>query len=106
MFSKWEDAKHHGQGENFCDEFCLSNLVLENSVKCKQQLINVLEEIGLISAEHQCNVNSDDDEVLKATIAAGLYPGVAKVTKVIVSNKKKKSILETSSEKKVQIHIR
>jgi hypothetical protein len=79
-------------------------LVLENSVKYKRQLINVLRKIGLVSVEHQCNLNSDDDEVLKAAIAAGLYPGVAKVA--LVNHKKEKTILETSSEKKVQIHIR
>ncbi|XP_072169908.1 ATP-dependent DNA/RNA helicase DHX36-like [Diadema setosum] len=82
----WEEAREHGDDGSYCWHNFMSNNVLKMLDKMKGQYSDLLHELRFIShrsAKHPAaNRNSENIQLVKAVLCAGLYPKVAHVYKV------------------------
>ena len=82
-FKGWEEAKRNHSESNYCWEHFLSMNHLNFIAGIKNQFAQLLHYIGFVqSSNHKSrenNINSENINVIKAVICAGLYPNVAKL---------------------------
>jgi len=78
----WEDSDSEGHARDFCWKHFLSDSTLRMLDKMKGQFAEHLHASKFLSTSdfrnRACNRNSGNEALVKAIIAAGLYPNVAK----------------------------
>lgn len=105
VFSQWEEAVRHRNG----NEFCYANFLSWNTLKMlsnmRQQFAEYLQELNFINSKdikaRELNQNSDNLKVLQAVICAGLYPNVAKGH---FARSKRLMSFSTKTDKKASLH--
>lgn len=79
--NRYIETKKYGGHKQFCWEYFLNSNTLTLLNDMKRQLADYLKEMKFISNNNfkseEWNVNSDNEALVKAVIAAGLYPNVA-----------------------------
>ncbi|XP_053279032.1 ATP-dependent DNA/RNA helicase DHX36 [Pleuronectes platessa] len=108
-FQGWDEAKR--RGFRYEKDFCWDNFLSANTLQMlhnmKGQFAEHLVHAGFVSSKDprdpKSNVNSDNEKLIKAVIAAGLYPKVAKIRP---SHSKKRPGVKvyTQADGKVNIH--
>ncbi|KAL1440709.1 hypothetical protein MTO96_009257 [Rhipicephalus appendiculatus] len=105
VFSQWEEALQHRNG----NEFCYANFLSWNTLKMlsnmRQQFAEYLQELNFIDSKNikarELNQNSDNLKVLQAVICAGLYPNVAKG---VFARNKRLVRCSTKTDEKTSLH--
>nr|XP_037281497.1 LOW QUALITY PROTEIN: ATP-dependent DNA/RNA helicase DHX36-like [Rhipicephalus microplus] len=105
VFSQWEEAVRHRNGNQFCYENFLSWNTLKMLSNMRQQFAEYLQELNFMNSKNikarELNQNSDNLKVLQAVICAGLYPNVAKGS----FNKSKRLMrCSTKTDAKTSLH--
>ncbi|XP_071964340.1 ATP-dependent DNA/RNA helicase DHX36-like [Antedon mediterranea] len=110
-FRGWEEAR--ATGSNAERAYCWNNFMSMNSLKMldnmKTQFCELLCNIGFVlnksCKQDEANIHSDNEQLIKAVLCAGLYPNVAQV-KSRFSKKKQISRVKcyTKQDGKVEIH--
>lgn len=115
-FQGWQRAKREGREKTFCHKNFISPGTMEMIFGMRRQILMHLRGLGLVRPRppgdiKDLNTNSRNWAVIKAVVAAGLYPNFIKVDRdnlVLVSEKEKKvnihnsSVLMAKNEDKVQ----
>ncbi|KAJ3349723.1 hypothetical protein HDU83_000341 [Entophlyctis luteolus] len=89
-YDAWLKASASGKlaERDFCDLNFLSMTALVAISDLRRQYADILADIGFIKRENveaaltgtgECNIYSDDSRIVKAAVAAGLYPQIASV---------------------------
>ncbi|XP_033763100.1 ATP-dependent DNA/RNA helicase DHX36-like [Pecten maximus] len=82
-FKGWERAKQRGTAPHYCFENFLSSSVLKQLAEMKGQFAKLLHDRKFVKtwspSDPSVNINSDNENLVKAIICAGLYPNVAKL---------------------------
>ncbi|XP_050302457.1 ATP-dependent DNA/RNA helicase DHX36-like [Anthonomus grandis grandis] len=90
----------------FCRKYYLSSSILKLLIDMKQQFARELFDMHFIKdphpKSHSSNLNSNNMALVKAIIAAGLYPNVAIITKQKAG--KRPSMLRSIDYEKMQFH--
>ncbi|XP_030852268.1 ATP-dependent DNA/RNA helicase DHX36 [Strongylocentrotus purpuratus] len=109
--SGWEDAKEHRGEGSYCWQNFMSSNILSMLSKMKGQFCDVLHRLRFVSnrsPKHiDANRNSENEQLVKAVLCAGLYPKVAHVDKVPFNRKtgqNRPPRLSTPEDGRVQIH--
>lgn len=81
IFNHWMHLKQNNQNERrFCEEHFISSYHIEQVRGIRSQILNYLYTNGLLKDNSQdLNKNSSNWSMVKAIVAAGLYPFVARV---------------------------
>ncbi|XP_060066798.1 ATP-dependent DNA/RNA helicase DHX36-like [Ylistrum balloti] len=102
-FKGWERAKKQGSASKYCWDHFLSSSVLKQLDGMKKQFAELLYDRKFIrtrnSTDPSVNINSDNENLIKAITCAGLYPNVAK----LASNFARKPIPQ---HKPVKFHLK
>ncbi|XP_037514707.1 uncharacterized protein LOC119391104 [Rhipicephalus sanguineus] len=105
VFSQWEEAVKHRNGNDFCYANFLSWNTLKMLSNMRQQFAEYLQELNFINSKNikarEFNQNSDNLKVLQAVICAGLYPNVAKG---IFARSKRLMRCSTKTDAKTSLH--
>lgn len=102
--TRYLKEKSKGNGRKFCYEYFLNSTTLDLLNDMKKQLVEYLHEMKFITdtnyKDHKWNINSNCNSLIKAIVAAGLYPNVA-----IVRNKERSkfTFYETVEGEKVSV---
>lgn len=84
--SGWEDAKDHHEEGSYCWRNFMSANILKMLSKMKGQFCDVLHELRFVSHSYPkhsaANRNSENEQLVKAVLCAGLYPKVAYIAKL------------------------
>ncbi|KAL3693342.1 hypothetical protein R1sor_006993 [Riccia sorocarpa] len=77
-YDAWQDAKRKGWERNFCWENYLSPPTLQMMEDMRRQFIDLISDIGFVDKNRlqEYNVYSNDVEMVKAVLCAGLFPSV------------------------------
>ena len=107
VMKEWEILKRaHNSTRNFCYDNFLSENVLQMLSNHKKQLADHLYAKSFICSsdpkEPGSNINSKNEDLIRAIICAGLYPNVAKFRKRMTS----RPGLLTVSDYSVKFHMR
>lgn len=106
-FKGWEESKLTGTEGQYCWRYFLSINTLRMIDNMKKQFAQLLYDIGFLTnscpKNPAANIQSENVNVIKATICAGLYPNVAKVIPG-KEGKKRPPKLGTASYGRVEIH--
>ena len=107
VMKEWESLKRaHNSTRNFCYDNFLSENVLQMLSNHKKQLADHLYAKSFICSsdpkEPGSNINSKNEDLIRAIICAGLYPNVAKFRKRMTS----RPGLFTASDYSVKFHMR
>ncbi|RUS82845.1 hypothetical protein EGW08_009367, partial [Elysia chlorotica] len=85
-FRGWENSLKYGESQSYCWQNFLSPNTLKMLRDMKQQLAELLYNIGFVGSKNPkdeaSNINSGSWSMIRAVLCAGLYPNVAQVTKV------------------------
>ncbi len=106
----WEDARERGRSRDFCWEYFLSESTLKMLDNMKRQFAEHLHKLQFLdSANYKAvaaNRNSNDEDLVRAVICAGLYPNVASVRVKRSKNRPEGGfpMLQTLTERKVSVH--
>nr|XP_046245263.1 ATP-dependent DNA/RNA helicase DHX36 isoform X2 [Scatophagus argus] len=108
-FQGWEETKQ--RGARYEREYCWDNFLSANTLQMlhnmKGQFAEHLMHAGFVSSKDpkdpKSNVNSDNEKLIKAVIAAGLYPKVAMI-RPSFSKKRPGVKVYTQADGKVCIH--
>ncbi|XP_036369202.1 ATP-dependent DNA/RNA helicase DHX36 isoform X3 [Octopus sinensis] len=105
-YKGWRKSVAGRYDYSYCHQNFLSSNTLKLLKEMKGQFASLIHQLGFISqpnpSERNANKNSDNLELIKAIICAGLYPNVAKVQKPSMG--KRPTILQTKIEKRVSLH--
>eukprot|EP00057_Strongylocentrotus_purpuratus_P033652 XP_792246.3 PREDICTED: ATP-dependent RNA helicase DHX36 [Strongylocentrotus purpuratus] len=111
--SGWEDAKEHRGEGSYCWQNFMSSNILSMLSKMKGQFCDVLHRLRFVSdrsPKHiDANRNSENEQLVKAVLCAGLYPKVAHIDKVPFNRKtgqNRPPRLSTPEDGRVQIHLK
>ena len=104
-FQAWQDAKAEGWESNFCQQNFINPAAMDMIVGMRSQLLGQLRASGFVRTRgasdiRDLNSNSEHWAVVKAALAAGLYPNIAYLDKIrqrIVTNKHKRCRYHVSS---------
>ncbi len=105
----WEDAMEDGRSRDFCWDYFLSESTLRMLDNMKKQFAQHLRTLSFLESANfklrSSNRNSNNEDLVRAVICAGLYPNVASI-KVKRSKTKDNGfpILSTLQERKVSVH--
>ena len=105
VVKQWEAKYEEGWSRSFCKKFCLNERVLEAVYSMKKQLHEALEHRGLV-VKNGGNFNSENEELVRAVVAAGLYPNVAKSGMRMGRSGSFFPVLSTAKQREVNIHKR
>lgn len=101
--NQYIQARKYNQHKQFCWEYFLSSSTLSLLHDMKKQLAEYLREMNFISNSNfkseEWNVNSDNEALVKAVIAAGLFPNVAIMKKIFRNH----HLMKTIENEKVHI---
>ncbi|XP_052212267.1 ATP-dependent DNA/RNA helicase DHX36-like [Dreissena polymorpha] len=85
-YNKWERCRKRGTHRQFCYDNFLSDSTLVMLRKMRDQLAEVLHELGFLRERHinqsEANVNSGNESLVKAIVCAGLYPNIGMIGKL------------------------
>ena len=105
---EWEDAKASGWDRKFCWEHFLSESTLRMLDNMKRQFAEHLHQQKFLASpdvrRREANLNSGNEDLVRAVICAGLYPNVAQIR--IKRNKHRGTfpVMRTLQERKVAPH--
>ncbi|KAL0275312.1 UNVERIFIED_CONTAM: hypothetical protein PYX00_003200 [Menopon gallinae] len=106
---KWEEMRGLGRGHAFCHSSFLSHTTLELLNGMKRQFAEILFSMNFLASSNtkdpRSNYNSENKELIKAVICAGLYPNVAYLKKM-KGGKNPVALLRTLDHKSVLFHMR
>ncbi|KAL8564469.1 hypothetical protein ACOMHN_017611 [Nucella lapillus] len=81
----WERSQSRGTDRQYCWDYFLSPNTLRMLKDMKKQLAELLYNLNFVASKNprdqQSNIHSEDLNLVKAVLCAGLYPHVAKVAK-------------------------
>ncbi|CAH1403730.1 unnamed protein product [Nezara viridula] len=102
VFQSWQEARKQGRGRQFCQQHYINGAAMEMILGTRAQVLAQLRASGFIKSKGHgdikyVNANSDNWAVVKAAIAGGLYPNIARVDR-------QHNILRTVKEHKVRLH--
>ncbi|XP_021366519.1 ATP-dependent RNA helicase DHX36-like isoform X2 [Mizuhopecten yessoensis] len=107
-FKGWEKAKRQGTGSQYCWENFLSPSILKQLDGMKGQFGEFLHARRFINtrnpSDRSVNMNSDNENLVKAVICAGLYPNVAKLFKKNIQKYRQVPFLLNGERNKVYLH--
>ncbi|KAJ8301741.1 hypothetical protein KUTeg_020728 [Tegillarca granosa] len=108
-FDGWERAVSRGTDKQYCWDYFLSSITLKLLRDMKKQFAEYLYDIGFVKSkdpkDSAVNMNSNNPEIVKAVMCAGLYPNVAKIGKVPRTQYKTPALfLKDNSIRKTYIH--
>lgn len=78
-FDGWIDAERHESGYEYCRRNFLSAQTLITIDSLRNHFLPLLKEIGLVENFESCNTYSHDENLVRAVICAGLFPGICSV---------------------------
>ncbi|XP_044006337.1 3'-5' RNA helicase YTHDC2-like [Aphidius gifuensis] len=101
-FQAWQQARSSGRERQFCEKNFISSAVMEMIVGMRSQLLGQLRASGFVRARgsgdiRDLNCNSENWSIVKACLAAGLYPNLIRVDRDF-------SQMRTQKETKVRFH--
>lgn len=101
-FQAWQKARSDGWERAFCEKNFLSQATMEIVVGMRTQLLGQLRASGFVRARggadiRDVNTNSENWAVVKAALAAGMYPNLVHVDRESL-------VLTGPKEKKVRFH--
>ncbi|XP_076377020.1 3'-5' RNA helicase YTHDC2 [Megalopta genalis] len=101
-FQGWQNARASGKERLFCEQNFISAAVMEMVLGMRTQLLGQLRASGFVRARgpgdiRDLNSNSENWAVVKAALAAGLYPNLIRVDREHLQ-------LRTQKEVKVFLH--
>lgn len=99
-YEGWKDAERERSGYEYCWKNFLSAQTLKAIDSLRKQFIFLLKDTGLVDEGFStCNKWSHDENLIRAIICAGLYPGICSVV-----NKKKSITLKTMEDGQVLLY--
>ncbi|KAL3693235.1 hypothetical protein R1sor_006886 [Riccia sorocarpa] len=102
-FDGWEAAKVKGQEARFCSQYFISSGIMTMLAGMRRQLQNELAQKGFIpKGPHPCSLNARDPGIVRAVLAAGMYPMVGVLLPPLPTGQK--AVIRTSRGEKVRIH--
>lgn len=105
-YKGWEKAVACGYDRDYCWDNFLSPNTLKLLKEMKKQFASLVHDLGFIKVANplhqEANVNSDNENLIRAIICAGLYPNVAKIHKPPKGSRP--AILHTKTDGRVQLH--
>ncbi|KAL2634461.1 hypothetical protein R1flu_005940 [Riccia fluitans] len=102
-YDGWEAAKVKGQEARFCAQYFISGGIMTMLAGMRRQLQNELAQKGFIpKGAHPCSLNARDPGIVRAVLAAGMYPMVGVLLPRLPNGQK--AVIRTSRGEKVRIH--
>lgn len=99
-YNGWKDAERDQSGYEFCWRNFLSVQTLKAIDSLRKQFFFLLKDAGLVDEySGTCNKCGDDENLIRAVICSGLYPGVSSVV-----NKEKSISLKTMEDGQVLLY--
>uniref|UniRef100_M8AXW3 RNA helicase n=1 Tax=Aegilops tauschii TaxID=37682 RepID=M8AXW3_AEGTA len=99
-YDGWREAERDRNGYDYCWRNFLSAQTLKALDSLRRQFLFLLKDTGLIDENMtMCNKWSRDENLVRAIICAGLYPGVSSVV-----NKEKSVSLKTMEDGQVMLY--
>uniref|UniRef100_A0ACD5TS24 Uncharacterized protein n=1 Tax=Avena sativa TaxID=4498 RepID=A0ACD5TS24_AVESA len=99
-YDGWREAERDRNGYDYCWRNFLSAQTLKALDSLRRQFLFLLKDTGLIDENmSMCNKWSRDENLVRAVICAGLYPGVSSVV-----NKEKSISLKTMEDGQVMLY--
>ncbi|WOL01197.1 DExH-box ATP-dependent RNA helicase DExH3 [Canna indica] len=99
-YEGWKDAEREHSGYEYCWKNFLSAQTLKAIDSLRKQFLFLLKDTGLVDENFStCNKWSRDENIVRAVICAGLYPGVCSVV-----NKEKSISLKTMEDGQVMLY--
>ncbi|KAK9278678.1 hypothetical protein L1049_028252 [Liquidambar formosana] len=99
-FEGWKDAERQQSGYEYCWRNFLSAQTLKAIDSLRKQFFFLLKDTGLIECNTEtCNKWSHDENLIRAIICAGLFPGICSVV-----NKEKSISLKTMEDGQVLLY--
>lgn len=99
-YNGWKDAERDHSGYEYCWKNFLSAQTLKAIDSLRKQFFFLLKDTGLVDEENNmCNKWSHDEDLIRAVICAGLYPGISSVV-----NKEKSIALKTMEDGQVMLY--
>jgi ATP-dependent RNA helicase YTHDC2 len=92
IFQKWNDSKNANRDRQFCAENFVSSGTMATICGLRSQILGHLRSVELVKSRgagniHELNTNSDSWAVVKACIAAGLYPNICRIDRATATLK-------------------
>jgi ATP-dependent RNA helicase DHX36 len=102
-FDRWEAARASGQEKQYCARYFVSGGTMAQLAAMRKQLQGELAQKGFIPREaHPCSLNAQDPGIVRAVLAAGMYPMVGTLLPPLSGGQK--AMVETGRGEKVRIH--
>ncbi|KAJ7515980.1 hypothetical protein O6H91_22G036900 [Diphasiastrum complanatum] len=102
-FDGWEAAKSRGQENRFCSQHFISPGIMVMLDGMRRQLQNELAQRGFVpKGQHPCSRNARDPGIVRAIVAAGMYPMVGRLLPPLPNGQK--AVVQTARGEKVRIH--
>ncbi|XP_072985562.1 DExH-box ATP-dependent RNA helicase DExH3-like [Typha latifolia] len=99
-YEGWKDSEREHSGYEYCWRNFLSAQTLKAIDSLRNQFLFLLKDTGLVDENFSvCNKWSRDENLIRAVICAGLYPGVCSVV-----NKEKSISLKTMEDGQVMLY--
>ncbi|KAG2587340.1 hypothetical protein PVAP13_5NG135700 [Panicum virgatum] len=99
-YEGWREAERDRAGYDYCWKNFLSVQTLKAIDSLRRQFLFLLKDTGLVDENMTlCNKWSRDENLVRAVICAGLYPGVSSVV-----NKEKSITLKTMEDGQVMLY--
>ncbi|XP_008811383.1 DExH-box ATP-dependent RNA helicase DExH3 [Phoenix dactylifera] len=99
-YEGWKDAEREHSGYEYCWKNFLSAQTLKAIDSLRKQFLFLLKDTGLVDENFStCNKWSRDENLVRAVICAGLYPGVCSVV-----NKEKSISFKTIEDGQVMLY--
>ncbi|XP_062191731.1 DExH-box ATP-dependent RNA helicase DExH3-like isoform X1 [Phragmites australis] len=99
-YEGWREAERDRAGYDYCWKKFLSVQTLKAIDSLRRQFLYLLKDTGLVDENMTlCNKWSRDENLVRAVICAGLYPGVSSVV-----NKEKSISLKTMEDGQVMLY--
>ncbi|XP_010926080.1 DExH-box ATP-dependent RNA helicase DExH3 [Elaeis guineensis] len=99
-YEGWKDAEREHSGYEYCWKNFLSAQTLKAIDSLRKQFLFLLKDTGLVDENFStCNKWSRDENLVRAVVCAGLYPGVCSVV-----NKEKSISLKTMEDGQVMLY--
>ncbi|XAR63935.1 RNA helicase [Bertholletia excelsa] len=100
-YEGWKDAERQQSGYEYCWRNFLSAQTLKAIDSLRKQFYFLIRDAGLIdnNSIQTCNMWSHDEQLVRAIICAGLFPGICSVV-----NKEKSISLKTMEDGQVLLH--
>lgn len=99
-YEGWKEAEREHSGYEYCWKNFLSVQTLKAIDSLRKQFMFLLKDTGLVDENFStCNKWSRDENLIRAVICSGLYPGVCSVV-----NKEKSIALKTMEDGQVMLY--